>query len=323
MDDRFSSLIPCDPSAPLEEIKEARETRLVSFFREFKPEVLVTELYPFGRKAFRFELEPLIEAAASSPCRIVCSLRDILVEKKVGQQKHDRRAVKTLNRFFDALVVHSDPRIVTLNETFELFELIRIPIHYTGFITPLPRHNSRRTLRKSLGLGPEERLIVTSIGSGSVGSELLQAVCDTARIMVEGSPYHFHLFSGPYCPDSVFDTLSKVAHDRIVVDRFTDNFVDWLAAADLSISMAGYNTSMNILAAGVPALMMPFEQNREQRLRIEKLAHGHPIRLLDGNELHTDRMIPAVEQQLAKPRYRTTINLDGAAHTADYLKTLA
>lgn len=322
MDDQFSTLMPCDPTNTIDEIKEIRRSKLLTFFQEFAPDALVIELYPFGRKAFRFELLPLLEIARQTRCRIICSLRDILVEKKQEQLKHEQQAVATLNRFFDALLVHSDPQLATLDETFGLFEQIQVPVHYTGFITPTPGHCSRKDMRESLNLDDKDRLIIASIGSGSVGTELLRAVYDAACIMVTGSPCQFRIFTGPYCDNAVFDALSHEKHDHIVVERFTDRFVDWLAAADLSISMAGYNTSMNVLAAGIPALMMPFDQNREQRLRIMKLTHSHPIRLLNEADLYTDRLLPVIEKQLAEPRYRTDLILDGAARTAHYLRTL-
>jgi len=321
MDEQFSTLMPCDPHASLTDIQEIRSRELVSFFQRFAPDALVVELFPFGRKAFRFELLPLLEAARQSRCRVICSLRDILVEKKQEQLKHERNAVKTLNRYFDMLLVHSDPRLATLDETFSLFEQITVPIHYTGFVTPLPARDSRHALRESLSIRPQEKLIVASIGSGSVGSELLQAVHETAHTMVEESPYHFNFFAGPYCDEAVFESLSATTHERIHIHRFTDTFVDWLAAADLSISMAGYNTSMNVLAAGVPALMMPFDQNREQRMRLTKLTDGHPMAILEKEDLQPQPLAKAIRRQLAEPRYRTSLMLDGAARTARFLQS--
>jgi len=321
MDERFSGLHPCDPDSSLDDVKTLRRRRLLSFFRNLDPDALVIELFPFGRKAFRFELVPLLESVERSRCRVFCSLRDILVEKSGDQHKHERRAVQTLNRFFDALLVHSDPRLVRLEETFSRLEQIEIPVLYTGFITPQPDFDAGRRIRDTLGLAPEHKLIVTSIGSGSVGSELLQAVHAAAQQLTREAPYRFQTFTGPYCDQTLYENLRRHRTPRIGVERFTGTFTDWLAAADLSISMAGYNTSMNVLAAGVPALMMPFDQNREQRLRITKLTGGHPLRLIDQADLQPGRLIPIIQKQLALPRYRTSIDLDGASHTARFLET--
>jgi predicted glycosyltransferase len=86
--------------------------------------------------------------------------------------------------------------------------------------------------------------------------------------------------------------------------------------------MAGYNTSMNTLAAGVPALMLPFDQNREQRLRVERLITGHSIRMLEETDLSPDRLAALMNEQLREDRYHTSIDLEGARQTAQLLETL-
>jgi predicted glycosyltransferase len=66
----FSSLQLCDFSRGLEETRAIRRTLLLQAFNEFNPDVLVTELFPFGRKHFRFELLPLLECARSQQGRV-------------------------------------------------------------------------------------------------------------------------------------------------------------------------------------------------------------------------------------------------------------
>jgi predicted glycosyltransferase len=111
MDAEFKGLFSTDPHVTLERLKEKRQARLLSFIKQEAPDVFIVELYPFGRKAFRYELDPVLEtirARQSHRCGIICSVRDILVEKE-DQAKHELRAVKTLNRYFDAVLVHADP----------------------------------------------------------------------------------------------------------------------------------------------------------------------------------------------------------------------
>jgi predicted glycosyltransferase len=86
-----------------------------------EPTVVLVELFPFGRKKFEFELLPLLEAAHSMGAerpRVVCSVRDILVGLRVDQARHDERAAVMANRYFDAILVHSDPVFARLEETF-------------------------------------------------------------------------------------------------------------------------------------------------------------------------------------------------------------
>jgi predicted glycosyltransferase len=323
MDQSFSQLQTCDPGLSIEEVQEARTRQLQSFIKTVQPERLIVELYPFGRKAFRFELDPLLDTARRSATTILCSLRDILVEKKEGQQRHERRAADILNKYFDAVLVHADPRLVSLQETFSLIDQVHIPIHYTGFISPEPAPGARQRVRREIGLSDEQKLIVASIGSGSVGGELLEAVVNGLELLEAEPAWQARLFSGPYCPPEIVSRLEARQNKRVHVSRFSKRFVDWLAAADLSISMAGYNTCMNTLAAGVPALMLPFEENFEQRRRVEKLIQRVPIGLLDHEALAADRLAPAIRRQLMLPRFSTDIDLNGAAGTLAYIETLS
>ncbi|NNK56035.1 MAG: glycosyl transferase [Desulfofustis sp.] len=322
MDDTFSGLTSCDPRLGLEEVKQMRINTLLSFFKSTKPDCLILELYPFGRKAFRFELNPLLEAARAKSTMVLCSLRDILVEKKTDRTMWEDRVVATLNNYFNGLLVHADPRLVTLDYTFGPITLLDVPVHYTGFITPKPRLEARPTIRAELGLGPGDAFIVASIGSGSVGSHLLEAVAAAAHCDHTPGSFYFHLFTGPYCPPEVIKRLRAATRQNLVVEQFTDHFIDWLAAADLSVSMAGYNTSMNSLAAGVPALMLPFDQNREQRLRVERLIGEHPIKILDQMDLAPEQLADLIVAQAQESRYQTELDLDGARRTVSIIEGL-
>ena len=316
MDEQFSGLIPCDP-LPLEVVKEQRQTELLSFVREYQPDCMIIELYPFGRKNFRFELEPLLELLSAEDCSVFCSLRDILVEKTEGQDKFERRAVDTLKNYFSGLLIHADPNLVTLDQTFGKTDEITTEIYYTGFITPKPSPGARKRIRKELGIDETRNLIVASIGSGSVGVELIEATIMGVKKLFEArNDITLQVFTGPYLEEARYLELCNYRSESIRVSRFTDQFTDWLAAADLSLSMAGYNTSMNVLTTGVPALMYPFDQNREQRMRISRISSSESIVLLEHSDLAVDTLSGTIDMMLDKPRFTSSIMLDGAVRTA-------
>ena len=323
MDAEFSSLIPGKQGVALATIQDQRRMQLLSFVEQFQPDCLIIELFPFGRKAFRFELEPLLDLVRTeiSTCRVYCSLRDILVEKKTGRDKFERRAVTTLNRYFDGVLIHSDPSMFVLEQTFGKTELLQVPIHYTGFVSPKPSPARSSKIRKDCGLGSEQRLIVASIGSGSVGGELLDAAAQAFRLLTKQNEWFLQMFTGPYLEEATCERLYKQQHARLKVERFSDHFIDWLGAADLSVSMAGYNTCMNTLAAGVPALMYPFGQNQEQRLRVEQVRKSGSIRLLENDELAPQKLAAVMTNQAHCPRYQPPLNLDGAAETVKIIES--
>jgi len=268
MDEDFSGLFSDDPDMPLEEVKKERTDMLFDLAREIRPDVYMIELFPFGRNGFSFELLPLLQGVRNGdlpPAKVVCSLRDILVEKK-DPERFEQRAVDRINTLFDALLVHGDPDVIRLDETFSRVHDISVPVIYTGYVCEKSPPADGAGLREKLRLQPGEKLIVISAGGGSVGYRLLETA-HLAYDLLE-FPARMQIFTGPYLAANDFAQLRGRTFPGVRIERFTDNFPAWLAAADLSISMGGYNTTLTVLASGTPALILPFSQNREQRLRL-------------------------------------------------------
>lgn len=322
MDRDFKNLTPCETGLSLEQVKKTRKERLLSHFKAYRPQVFITELYPFGRKAFRFELDPILTGVQDGtlpPCRLYSSVRDILVEKTEGKKKFADRVIETLNTYYDGVLIHADPKIITLDRTFKRLNEVVIPLEYTGFICP-PRpepSSAREKIRKKLNLKENTPLIVASIGGGGVGEKLLEAVMAACSLLSGQMDFFLQIFTGPFSSRSLQTKLRAGQTNHVRVETFTDVFPAWLEAADLSISMAGYNSCMNMLRAGIPALAHPFDQNREQKMRILALEPYSAIRLLDEKDLAPEKLQLKIEKMLNSQRRHTDINLDGARRTAE------
>ncbi len=317
MDDAFKGLLTTEKNLTLDQVKELRRKKLLALFEEERPDLFLVELFPFGRRMFRFELDPIVKVLRerrSAPCAIMCSVRDILVEKK-DHVRHEAKVVKTLNRYFDRVLVHADPDLVEIRETFGPFDDITIPVDYTGYIAPPSSAAAGRRIRKQMGMNDGGSLIVASAGGGHVGAPLLAAVLRAFGRLKRGN-CRLQVFSGPFMDSQDFDGLKEMAPAGARVDRFTTDFGAYLAAADLSVSMGGYNTTMNILSARVPALLWPFSRNREQGLRARRLADRGLLTVLQDADLQPDRLAALMDYQLAHPkRPDVKINLDGVANT--------
>ena len=313
MDSQFrtAELFGRDP----EEIKEERSRLLMDGFLQFAPDIFVTELFPFGRKQFRYELMPILRKIRDDrlPTRVVCSLRDVLVEKK-DQAAYERGVLDILNPFFHLLLVHSDPRLISLDESFERVSEINIPVQYTGFIVrPAPRPAATHS----------GRIIAVSSGGGKVGTDLLRASILAMKV-VPDEDLLLRVFIGPFMEDAERDALAELAagDPRVALEPFSMDFPSELAQADLSISMAGYNTCMDLLSTGVRAIVYPFPQNREQALRAGKLEELGLVRVL--KKPSPDLLADAVRDVLDRPApsLRASVNLSGSHNTAAALETL-
>lgn len=322
MDQNFQNMVPCTAGRQLEDVKRERVELLFSHFNKYRPDIFITELYPFGRKAFRFELDPVLSSIQSGSlprCQCYCSVRDILVEKQQGREKFEKRVVQTLNDYFSGVLIHSDPSVLMLEKTFGLVEDITIPLSYTGFVSKSDSSLPDQQIRQKMGLTPDTSLIVASIGGGNVGGELLQAVIEASGFFPASKKFHLQIFCGPYCNHDLYEELLARSSENISVDSFSDIFPEWLEAADLSISMGGYNSCMNVLKAGVPALIYPFKQNREQAMRGLALEKTGNIRLITEQDLSPKVLIDKITSMLGSDRTPTSINLDGASQTLNQL----
>jgi predicted glycosyltransferase len=322
MDEEFSGLLPVESGQDVEAIKDQRTQQLLNLFNDLQPDLLLVELFPFGRNAFRFELLPLLELVKKQQkCQVICSVRDILVERD-NRIKFEHRVVDRINSYFHLLLIHGDPELICLDETFSRMGDIAIPVSYTGYICQPPNPGDRKRMRERLHLDDKDQLIVVSAGSGSVGTALLQAAVKAFPLLDPDHRIRMQIFTGPYMVDSDFKQLSASANNNICIKRFSDEFPAWLAAADLSISMGGYNTTMNLIASGCRALIYPFAQNHEQEMRAKQLEKRGHLQLLSDMDLHPAALAEKISYILTTTPESPTIMLDGAARTAEQLTRL-
>ena len=323
MDDHFNGLYSVDPARTVQAVKQERQQILEQLFLNERPDVFLVELYPFGRKAFRFELDPILSLIQDKgiQCRVICSLRDILVEKK-DVVAYETRVVNTLNQYFDGVLIHSDPKLIRLDSSFSRMAEVRIPIVYTGFVTPRPDPSAVPGVRKALGVTPGQSLVVVSAGGGTVGAPLLKAAILAHRLLENRDQVKMTVLTGPYMDEEAVDEIHSLVHDGVQVKPFWADFISLLAAADLSISMAGYNTCMNIVAAGVASLVWPFDQNREQRARAEALADFADMTMLEQTHLEPKTLAGMIQDRLVagKKKIVRPLDLGGAQAVGKWIE---
>ena len=323
MDEQFTTLMAEDEGQPVDFIQRRRKEILASLFEQHRPDVFIIELYPFGRTIFGFELQPLLDdihRGRFGDIKVVCSLRDILVEKK-NQQMYEERVINLLHTYFHLLLIHSDDRLLTLDETFGRMDDIQIPTVYTGFISPKTNPEAGRQLRRELGVAPNEKLLIASAGGGRSGYDLLSCLLEAYPLMSRKAPIRIEMFAGPFREPEEFKMLNAKAVKGVRVRYYTRRFLDYLAAADLSVSLAGYNTCMNLLAARVPALIYPYSKQQEQPLRVAKLNTFIPMKILRDKDIEPAVISDYIDKLLleSRPSESVPLDLDGAENTARYI----
>jgi predicted glycosyltransferase len=310
------SLVSRDERYTVEQAVGLRRSIIQRCFHDTAPDVVLVELFPFGRKKFAVELLPLLRRARDAGALTVCSLRDILVASRRNQARHDERASTTANELFDAILVHSDPAFAKLEESFRPATPLRVPVHYTGFV--LPRGQATGALAPSPAAGERPRVVV-SAGGGMYGGDLMRAAVEAHRLELAEAGIDLRLLAGPFLPEDEWRALREAARGRQGLDvrRSVPDLRAELATAAGSVSQCGYNTVLDVLHAGVPALVVPFGQGSEdeQGRRAERLERLGALRVLEAERADGATLAAEIRRLLDFRPAPVELSFDGARMT--------
>lgn len=293
-------------------VKSRRQKALIDLFDTHRPDAVITEFFPFGRHDLLFELEPWMRhiRATSPDTLILSSLRDLV--GKTGLADQVETIARLANAYFDAAIIHSDPQFLRFDDCFPHADRLSLPILHTGFVAqPL----------EEAPVDESEPFILVSVGGGRIGGSVLSAALGAAELLHGEVPHQFRLFTGPFLPDDEYAELKMRAEalPHVRLERFTPKLMAYMQSAALSISLAGYNTTMNVLRAKVPAILVPFghyDFDREQEMRAGKLADLGAVDMLTFGDLTAQRLADQIKESLAKGPSPLSLNLDGAETAA-------
>src|SRR5690348_690743 len=155
-------------------LRDNRRAALLAAFAAAAPDAVVVEGFPFARRAFRFELDPLIAAVvAARPRRLLLSsVRDIVTTR--DDPARQREIVERVRRDFAAVLVHGDAAFVALDASFPAALRIADWLVYTGYVSPPAEPPDAAD-----GVGAGE--VIVSAGGGAAGLVLLRAALAARR----------------------------------------------------------------------------------------------------------------------------------------------
>lgn len=313
----FKILVDADDHVIDDGFRTRRRDLLLETFRSAKPDVIITELFPFGRRQLRFELLPMLDAAhAMTPRpRIVCSVRDILVEP--DKPERAKEMLERIERHYDLIMVHGDPKLIPFEATFPLAHRIAGKLRYTGYVVEE---------RATLAAAPVERAgVVVSAGGGAVSENLLRAAM-AARPLTRLRDAPWRVLCGHALPDDIYRSLRATATIGIAVERARPDFIQLLRGAMLSISQGGYNTMMEVLATRTPAVVVPYAGGleTEQTLRARLLAERGALSLVDEKSISPETIARAAEEMLDRPSSEAvSLDVNGGRKSAEIIAALA
>lgn len=319
---------------PRAEVALLRERLIREAVAGFSPDVLLVDNFPLGSQG---ELLATLKEARRSSVRTVLGLRDILDAPEVVCKEWTRQGIyDVLDRYYDRILVYGMKEVLDAETAYCLPSRIASRVSYCGYVTetaPPPRPAAE----VRAGLGFEGPFLLATGGGGGDGYPLLKVLLQALPLVPEVSAL---IVTGPLMSPSHQSRLRERANGRrgVVIRDYEPELRSVLAAADLVVSMCGYNIAAEIAALRLRAVVVPRtwrygeHQRRseadvewEQMLRAQALARLGMVDLLDPEALAPERLAERIRAALARPAVeaRGGMDLGGIESAAGGILALA
>jgi predicted glycosyltransferase len=150
---------------------------------------------------------------------------------------------------------------------------------------------------------------------------MMSTLIDALPKVLESHKCVLLVITGPFMPAELITDLNRrAAQLPIHMMEFVHDSLSHIAAADLVISMAGYNTSVEILRMRRSAILIPRAgPSAEQRTRARLFADKHWVDMIDPDDLTPKKLAQRISYHFKHPveaNPNDPPNLNGAAAAA-------
>ena len=299
----------------IDDLVGLRRRILLETYRAWSPDVVVIDHRVTG---LLDEALPVLEQAGRDGVQRVLGLRDVVdAPEAVAREWGNERAAWALAEGYDEILVYGDRGVFDPRLEYGLPEAVARRVRFTGYLAREVDHLRRRSL-------PHRRPeVLVTLGGGGDGASRAHAILD--GVETAPTPWDTSIVLGPLMDAEVATTLERRARALRGVDirRFEPDLMARIADADLVVSMAGYNTTAELLASGRPTLLLPrHTPRREQEIRARRLAdRGAVTTLVDPSALELRAAIAGSLDRRPRPDFLP--DLDGARRAAEHIGHLA
>lgn len=317
-----------DGHTPFNLVKGYREATILRTILRERPDVLLVDHAPAGMKGELLPTLALIHREMPQT-KVVLGLRDILDDPEdVRRNWQQEEIYPLLENAYDHIVVYGCREIFDVAAAYGMSGAVARKLSFAGYIAR-PAETGGADADATWRAACAGKHVLVTAGGGGDGYFLFAAYLAALEQMPSGSTNSV-LVTGPLMPVEQQDALIAAAARRsdVTVIPATTNLVPLLQAADLTLSMGGYNTTVEILASGKPAIIVPRAAPRvEQLMRATMLAKMGLVRMAEAGPDLAARLAGLVGEALAAPPSLAAardlgLDLGGVRRVGDLLHTL-
>jgi predicted glycosyltransferase len=271
-----------------------------------RPDVVVVDRHPYGTAG---ELRTGLARARRHGAAVVLGLRDVLDEPSVVRNELRGFGWKDVDTVYDDILVYGSRRFLDHEQAYGLTR----PVHYCGWVVERPPADE-----------VDRDLLVVAAGGGGDGAGIFEL---GAQLLARRPDLSGLFAPGPYAESEAVRRLSGLVLGRARIAGSSDSCTRWFSRAGAVLCMAGYNSTLEALAAGHRPILVPRRHPRaEQRIRAERLQE---LGLADVVQVDSDpaevvRLLVGRPRRLADGALAAAgLDLGGAAAAARRLGELS
>lgn len=288
-----------------DDIIRLRSQLIQTSVRSFQPDILLVDKKPMGLCG---ELEPALRFIKSGlpSSNVLLVLRDILDEPAATiEQWHKGKYDEAVRWFYDGVLVLGSAGIFDVRKEYRLSPEVSSKVVHCGYVLREKGVKTRAALRRELHVGDGESLVLVTAGGGEDGYQLMQTYLAGLATVPPANRIRSLLVTGPELAPAKRRMLADLAASRGGVQMldFTDDMMGYMDAADVVVSMGGYNTICELLTLKKRAVIVPRTAPvAEQRVRAERLAGLSLFRTILPANLEPAALMRTVLEEAAAAR---------------------
>lgn len=251
-----------------EQALSIRTNIILATAKTFRPDLFIVDKEPHGLKK---EVLPTLEWLKEKSPRTtsILGLRDILDDDAtIRKDWREKGVYQSLEQLYDQIWVYGEQSIYDPISHYQIPETIRHKVTFTGYIPrkTLPA-NTWSKVRQRYRILDTDLFVLVTTGGGGDGKGLLDNFLALHDYYPTSLPFKSIIITGPFLPKRErYNIQNHAKQHGIKTLPFHPRIEELIHAADLVISMGGYNTICEILTQKTPALIIPRETPRKEQL---------------------------------------------------------
>ena len=296
-DENFNLLTDLE-AAPDSNYMNQRQKILLDAFDTFKPDLLISEHFPFGRHMLKGEIIPLLEKAKKHNIKILASVRDILVTLPLAKIL---KIKEILNDYYDAVLIHGDAKCAAY---WIDYANIKPRLFCTGYIyqQTKPKH--------TLDIALQKKPVIAFQGGRNTHCNWFDLLRETKpKTIFKDNPWII-----------IGSQNNDYPNEGIIIQKSIPNLSKNLSQCAFVIAEAGYNSFLEIVLSKVPSLFIPFYTPKEDE-QLKRLQTFN-LNYLDYRSLTADIIANQLYNKLHKPQKLLNLDIDGLNKSENIINRL-